>query len=303
MNSPFEFLRPTALLLVPVVGLLWWLWRRRADPLRGWRAQMDAGLLEALSDQRGSPGTKSWPVLLAWLLAVVAVAGPSWQPEPSPFAEDATALVILLKADVSMDTPDPDPSRIERAHLLIRDLANARPNQRLGLIAYAGSAHLVLPPTKDTDAVATMAAEVSPAIMPSRGDRLDLAIDRAARLFGDEVGSLLVMTDTASSDTPALKQSHRRAGSPYTQIMAIAPPGASTDPLQPLARSLDAKLIPMGTDDTAIEQIVRNAARPPVARGADGSARRKDGGYYLVPFIAAFSLLPFRRKLHRPTEA
>ena len=296
MNEPFQFLRPAALLLAPVVVLLWWLWQRRADPLRGWRAQMDATLLEALSERRGARRFKSWPVLVAWLLGIVAVAGPSWQPEPSPFAEDATPLVILLKADVSMDTPDPEPSRIERAHLLIRDLASARPNQQLGLIAYAGSAHLVLPPTKDTDAVATMAAEVSPAIMPSQGDRLDLAIDRAARLFGDEVGSLLIITDTASSATPALSDSHRRAGSPYTQILAIAPPDASIDTLQPVARSLDASLIPMGADDSAIDQIVRNAARPPVARGADGSPRRKDGGYYLVPVVAALSLLPFRRK-------
>jgi Ca-activated chloride channel family protein len=39
----------------------------------------------------------------------VAVAGPTWKPEPSPFADDATPLMVLLKADSSMRQPDPAP--------------------------------------------------------------------------------------------------------------------------------------------------------------------------------------------------
>ena len=185
MLESFHFLRPAALLLAPVVVVVWWLWQRRSDPLRGWRAQIDPELLGALADHRKSDPNRRWPVLVAWLLAVVAAAGPSWRPEPSPFSEDATPLVILLKADLSMDTPDPAPSRMERAHLKIRDLATARKGQPLGLVAYAGSAHLVLPPTRDTAAVATMATEITPDIMPEPGDRLELAIARGAALIRD----------------------------------------------------------------------------------------------------------------------
>ena len=58
------------------------------------------------------------------------------------------------------------------ARLKIADFAAERTGQPLGLVAYAGSAHLVLPPTRDTSVVATMAAEISPAIMPKRGDDL-----------------------------------------------------------------------------------------------------------------------------------
>ena len=212
MFEPFHFLRPAALLLAPLAVLVWWLWQRRADPLRGWRSQVDPELLTALADESDSSNTRHWPILIAWLLTTIAIAGPSWKPEPSPFAEDASPLVILLKADVSMDTPDPTPSRIERAHLKIKDLAAARKGQPLGLIAYAGSAHLVLPPTKDTAAVATMAAEITPDIMPTPGDRLDLAIARAAELLGDGNGTLLVITDTATSATPSLAEARKAAG-------------------------------------------------------------------------------------------
>lgn len=302
MTDTFQFLRPAALLLAPAVVVLWWLWQRRSDPLRGWRSQIEPELLEALADQPNKARSRPWPLLAAWLLAVVAIAGPSWRPEPNPFSEDVTPLVILLKADASMDTPDPEPSRMERARLKIRDLADARKGQPLGLIAYAGSAHLVLPPTKDTSAVATMASEISPGIMPEPGDRLDLAIERAARLFDDDPGTLLVITDTASSANPQLGESHREAGSPAVQILAVTPPETSTDTLDPIARALDAKLLAMTTDDRDIGEIVRNAARPPVARDADGSARRQDGGYVLVPFIAVLALLPFRREAPAPSN-
>ncbi|MCP5544703.1 MAG: VWA domain-containing protein [Akkermansiaceae bacterium] len=299
MFESFHFLRPTALLLAPVAVAAWWFWRRRADPLRGWRAQVDPDLLTALSDSSAAPPHRHAVLLTAWLLAVVAIAGPSWKPEPSPFAEDVSPLIILLKADASMDTPDPEPSRIERAHLKIRDLAKARKGKPLGLIAYAGSAHLVLPPTKDTDAVATMAAEVSSRIMPLAGDRPDLAIARAEDLLEKEGGTLLILTDAATLATPALGEAFQSAKKPYVQILAVAAPGADVASLDPFADTLDADVVAMTTDDSDIERIVRRAKRPPVSRAADGSERWQDGGYYLVPALALIALLPFRRETKR----
>ena len=129
--AQFHFLRPWAFLLVVPVVLIWWLWQRQSDPLHGWRKQIAPELLKALvvgkEDSRDSAGRF---LLGAWLLAVLLVAGPTWRLEPSPFSEDATPLLILLKADVSMDTPDPAPSRLERAHLKIADLAELGKDNR-----------------------------------------------------------------------------------------------------------------------------------------------------------------------------
>jgi len=293
MLETFHFLRPWALLLAPVAALIWWLWRRHSDPMAGWRAQIEPELLEALTDRGEADRHGPWLLLGGWLLATLALAGPSWRPEASPFAEDVTPLVVLLKTDRSMDTPDPAPSRIERAQLKIADLARAREGQPLGLIAYAGSAHLVLPPTRDTEAVADMAREITPEIMPEAGDRLDLAIAKAAeRLDG---GSLLVVTDTAVSATPELSRAFNEAGRPDVQILAIAAAEASLDPLDPVSDALDAELVPLSVDDSDIDRIVASAARPPVARDADGSEIWQDDGYYLLPLVAVFALLPFRR--------
>lgn len=292
--EPFHFLRPWALLLAPLAALVWWWWRRRSDPMAGWRAQVDPELLAAQTDHGASGQRRRWPLLAAWLLATLALAGPSWRPEPSPFSEDVTPLVVLLKADPSMDTPDPEPSRIERAQLKIADLAQLRKGQPLGLIAYAGSAHLVLPPTRDTSVVGDMAKEISPSIMPDQGSRLDLAITRAAKLL--DGGTLLVVTDSAVSVTPELTKAFADAGKPDVQILAISAPDAPSGPLEPLAKALDADLVPLSVDDQDVETIVRGAARPPVARDAEGTEIWQDDGYLLIPLLAALALLPFRRE-------
>ncbi|BCX49629.1 transporter [Haloferula helveola] len=296
MPDTFHFLRPAALLLAPVAVLIWWVWQRRSDPLAGWRNQLEPELLEALVDHGSSKRSHRWPVLVAWLLAVVALSGPSWKPEPSPFTEDATPLIILLKADVSMDTADPLPTRMERAHLKIRDLAAARESQPLGLIAYAGSAHLVLPPTKDTEAVAMTAAEITPEIMPVQGDRLDLAIDRAMPLMNATGGTLLVITDASTAATDRLSESYGSAGKPYVQILAITGAGVSTDGLGQVADSLNSDVIAMAADDSDIDRIVARAARTPVAVTADGGTRWQDGGYLLVPLLCVLALSPFRKE-------
>ncbi len=38
---------------------------------------------------------------LAWLLLVIALSGPSWRLEPSPFAEQQAGLMVLLKVSSS----------------------------------------------------------------------------------------------------------------------------------------------------------------------------------------------------------
>jgi hypothetical protein len=58
------------------------------------------------------------------------------------------------------------PSRLERAAQKIRDLLAERRGTRSALIAYAGSAHLVMPLTRDADLIARFAAELSPDVMP-----------------------------------------------------------------------------------------------------------------------------------------
>lgn len=294
----FHFIRPGFLLLVPAAAGIGWLWLRQSDPLRGWREQIDPELLNALVVGRESMHRgPAIGLAVAWLLAIIGIAGPTWRLEPSPFSDDATPLLVLLKADASMDQPDPAPSRLERAQLKITDLADVRKGQPLGLIAYAGSAHLVLPPTRDTAVVAQMATEISPAIMPVPGDRLDLALREAVRVLadGDQGGCIVVLADSAAVDPATLKA----LDVPFpVQFLAInTPESPQNDSLRAAARALKAPVEPISIEeDSDVTAMVRRAAGAQVAQAGKEGDRWRESGYWLVPLIGLIVLTGFRRE-------
>ena len=301
--NQFHFIRPLVLLLAPLAIVLWWLWQRRTDPLRGWREQMDSELLEALVIGRESSHSDStrW-ILVAWLIAVIAIAGPTWRLEPSPFADDGTPLMILLKADISMDRPDPAPSRIERARLKISDLAEEREGQPLGLIAYAGSAHLVLPPTRDTATVASMAAEISPEIMPRSGDRLDLALLKAGETLKESGGTILVLADSIDGETAELSKAARSVGLEVNVLAISASDSSDFESLRTAAKAIGAKVQELTVDDSDVQALVRRAASTPVARKGSEGDRWQEAGWFLVPIVALFSAFSFRREVSTVEE-
>lgn len=309
----FHFLRPAWLLLAPVVAWLWWRVRSRQDPLRGWRVWMDPDLLAALTIGRQSRresdpaqparnplgiAANGVGLLIAWLLAIVAIAGPTWRPEASPFADDPVPVMLLLNADETMNLADLPPSRMERARLKIADFAAQRRGQPLGLIAYAGSAHLVLPPTRDTSVVSAMAAEIAPAIMPRPGNNLTAALRLAAHTLGKSGGSIVLLTDVAPAGDESAWRAYRKEFSWPVHILAVARPDTPEwASLKDASAALGASITQLTPDSADVLSLVRRTAKAPVAVKAAGEgARWEEAGWWLTPLLAVFSLAAFRRE-------
>ena len=107
---------------------------------------------------------------LAMLLGTLAVAGPTWDRELSPFAEDTAPLVIVLDVSQSMNAVDVQPTRLERAKQKVRDLLELRPGARTALVAYSGSAHTVLPLSDDATMFEAFLDGLDTDVMPRPGD-------------------------------------------------------------------------------------------------------------------------------------
>ncbi len=210
--------------------------------------------------------------------------------------QSCSPLIILLKADVSMETTDLAPTRLARAKLKIADLAEARKGQPLGLIAYSGSAHLVLPPTRDTTIVSQMANEISPEIMPKAGDRLDLALHETTRVLknGGQGGSILVIADSVNTAPDSIKSVLTEHPFSIQFLEVNTDPNGGT--IGKVAKQIGAKVNQITVDSTDISNVISIASRAPqTASGTDGE-RWQEAGYWLLPIIVFLMLATFRKE-------
>jgi Ca-activated chloride channel family protein len=242
-------------------------------------------------------------ILAAWLIGVIAVAGPTWRPEPSPFADDPVPVMLVLRAGESMEQSDLLPTRMERARLKVADFAAARKGQPLGLVTYAGSSHLVLPPTRDTAVVATMAAEISPEIMPKPGDDLASALRLAERTLGNAGGSIVVVSDTVAENNETALADFRAASSVPVYYLAVARSDTpEIDSIRRAAKATKGEVTLMTPDSADVDSLVRQTARASVSNGADDGTRWAESGWWLVPLLGLFSLATFRRVRDENTQ-
>ncbi|MCW5889870.1 MAG: VWA domain-containing protein [bacterium] len=307
--APFHFLRPWWLLALVATVALCTAIRARLDERRAWRGVIAPHLLPHLltgADRRRGVQPVHL-LLLVGVVATLAVAGPTWRREPSPFGGDEAALVVVLEVTPTMLAEDVQPSRLARAAHKVHDLLAERPGTRTALVAYAGSAHLVLPLTTDAGLVAGFADALSPDVMPvdgeATGEALALA-DQQLRRAGVP-GSILLVTDgVPEGETARLGRDHAPV-----QILAVgadagtpAPPAGPPAPpldraaLGRAAQALDATVTSVTPDDGDVRALARRVqtrlVSPP---GAPAPGERwHDAGWPLSFVVGALVLVWFR---------
>jgi Ca-activated chloride channel family protein len=290
-------IRPGWLLALLPAGLLWWLLRRGADQERAWRRIVAPHLLAHLwgGEQQSSRFNPLHALGLLWLLSIVAISGPTWTHEPSPFAEDTATLAIVVKVSPSMETEDIQPSRLQRATQKIHDLLQARGSAKTALIAYAGSAHLVMPATSDAGIIDTFAQALAPQVMPEDGDVAAKALHLAEQSLADAGGGSIVwITDSVAPEQADALAHWRRTSGTEVRLWPPLTPGDELDALKHNARAANAQLQALTADDTDV-QALANAAKFAQTPGAAGEDRWAESGYWLTPLIALLLLLFFRR--------
>ncbi|MEK7949203.1 VWA domain-containing protein [Luteolibacter soli] len=293
----FHFLRPWWLVALVPLAIIVWALRRASDAATPWRGIVADHLLPYLVQgtavkRRLGPW---WMVVGSALLAVIILAGPAWKREPSPFADDVAALAIVIRISPSMQTEDIAPNRLARSVQKVHDLLGRRGGSKAALIAYAGSAHLVMPPTVDVEIIDSFAGSLDPKIMPEEGDAageaLKLADQTLATVGG---GSILWITDEVSPDEVAAVSLWR--SKTHTPIRVLAPVSdeAALKDLRSHTESGSSELIQLTPDDSDIDRLER-ASRFSAAAPMEGGDRWQDSGYWLTPVLVLLVLAFFRK--------
>lgn len=297
MIGDFHFLRPWWLLALALIALIVWrLWRQR-DAASRWGSIVAPHLLSHLIIQapREKRGRPVLALAVVWMVTVIALAGPTWRREPTPFADDTAALVIVLEVTPTMRTADVQPDRLSRSIQKIHDLLAKRPGAKAALVVYGGSVHVVSPLTGDAGIINTFADALDPKIMPMDGDASERALREAKKMLTDArlSGSVLWITDGASSD--AAKALSTAAGDlSGVRVLAPLPAGAELDAIDAVAHSIGADVTTVSPDDGDVAALARDTRFASVGGDAAGQ-QWHESGYAMVPVVVLLSTLWFRR--------
>ena len=191
------------LVLVPVLAafLVLGAWLKR----RALRQLADPLLVPRLTDSRSAfwAAVKVACVLSGLVLMIVAAARPQWGEKLQVVKGRGIDIVIALDASRSMLATDIAPSRLARAKTQIGSLLDNLSGNRVGIVAFAGSAQVMCPLTTDVEAAKLFLDIIDPASMPRPGTNIQHAVEAAASLFGpsDEASkALILITDGDNLD-------------------------------------------------------------------------------------------------------
>ncbi|NRB56172.1 MAG: VWA domain-containing protein [Salinicola sp.] len=292
--SAFHFLRPYWFLLLVPIAALWWWYRFRFQQGEARSPHFAPHLARALrigddARRRFSPVDSLTAMALC---LVIGLAGPSWSRVANPMISQTAPLVIALEVTPSMMASDVPPTRLERAAIKIENLLATRSGAQTALIAYAGSAHLVVPPTSDPALIKPYLEGLTPQIMPVDGDVSAQALALADSVLADQTvaGTILFVSDGMSASNRTAFEARESAHT--LAFLTLLPEGQPA----PVVDELDARQVRVSADDSDVESLERTLAS--AYRQAllnDDRLAWKDRSAWLAWPAAFFALLGFRR--------
>ncbi len=329
LNSDFSqlhLLRPLALLgLIPaLIAVVLAQWRKRSAG--NWEKIINPALLPYLMQGETSKKQRGmiW-VLLAWMIACLALAGPSWQKLPQPVHKKDAALILIMDLSPSMLAEDVKPSRLERARFKLIDILKNRSEGFSALVVYGGAAYTLTPLTEDSNTIVSLVPVLHPALLPEYGSNTEDAIETALELAvngGYQQGDLLLITDEVSrSAFNTIQSMMSKAGKFRLSVLGVGteqgapiPTGASgfakdrngaiiipklsPASLQMLAQNNGGIYAGMSADDSDIEALLATTEElfPDATKELERSFDLwDDQGFWLAFLLLPIILLSFRK--------
>lgn len=219
------------LVLIPVwIGLFWYmLHARKSSSTRFISSKLLHQVAYSISQRRLNTKAVFW--ILAWTFLVLAAANPQVGTKYEEVKREGIDVVIALDLSYSMLCEDIPPSRLESAKHEILKFVNGLQGDRIGLVAFAGSAINHCPLTTDYNAVKLLVRVMNPSLLPEPGTALADAIRAATRSFNDEEAKskvIIIITDGEDHEEEAVEaatEAHEKGIRIYTIGMGT-PQGA-----------------------------------------------------------------------------
>ncbi len=197
-----------ALAALPLMILFYFLmvkWKKNTAKKIG-----DPLLIKELTAQYSSKKflTKFILFIAAFTLCAFAVAGLIKPDGTQKINRKGTDIMIALDVSKSMLAQDIKPRRLERAKQVISRIIDNSPDDRIGMVIFAGRAYLQMPMTIDHAAAKMYLASASPDDVPTQGTVISDALKMCYAAFNPKdktFKSVLLISDGEDHDEDAIK--------------------------------------------------------------------------------------------------
>jgi len=197
------------LLFVPAALLAWELVRRRTADANAHPKilRAEAGLhslnLSPLASRLSPHRQARWWLVAGLMLAIIALARPQWGRIEEPVFGQSREILLALDLSRSMNSPDVQPSRLERSKLLIQSLLDHLQGERVGLVVFSGTGFLQCPLSADYEVLREFLPALNTDFLPEGGtnyhDLLQTALDSFST-DGSADRYLVILSDGEATD-------------------------------------------------------------------------------------------------------
>ena len=192
--------------VIAVAGFLFWAFRKKQTVLQLF---VQNEMLKKMTNHVNvhSQHIKAVLILASLLFIVFALMEPKWGYKWETVKRKGNDVIVAVDVSRSMLAQDVKPNRLDKAKREILDLINMMQGDRIGLIAFAGSAFVQCPLTLDYGACKMFVNDLNPQLIPRGGTRIGETIRKAIDAFEGNLKkhrALILITDGEDHEEEAL---------------------------------------------------------------------------------------------------
>ena len=211
------------LFLLPILLLLFLYnqyWKRKKQREFG-----DLDMVKKLSPEKSvfKPILKLIVMLLALTALILGLVNPKIGTKMETVKREGIDIVFAMDVSKSMLAEDVAPSRLEKSKQIVSQIINQLGSDRIGIVAYAGSAFPVLPITTDYGVAKMFLQSMNTGIVSSQGTSLDEAIKLSSSYFDDKskTSKLLILISDGEDHSEGAEEAAEEANKLGMKIITI----------------------------------------------------------------------------------
>ncbi len=261
------------LLLIPILALLFLYnlyWKRKKQREFG-----DIELVSRLMPDRSvfKSSAKFILLLLAIAGVFIGLANPKTGTKMETVKREGIDIVFAIDVSKSMLTEDVAPSRLEKTKQIVSQLTNTFAGDRIGIVAYAGSAFPVLPITTDYSVAKMFLQSLNTNMVSSQGTSIEDAIVMSSNYFesDSQTSKLIILLSDGEDHTSGASDAAIAAKKEGIKIISI---GIGTEKGGPIPLKSNGQVQRFQRDNND-EVVISKLNR----EGLESIAKNTNGGF------------------------